>query len=254
MSGYLREEEIELSAGLEEDGELYSKARIHEIRGVEEEIIVDRQLMANYGKWQTKLVASLVVAYIDEEGKEIASSLERARKLLVGDRDMIMLYARKLTYGNTMEVGVECPRCGAKLSSNLNIDDIEIKRLEGQRYVDVVLENGIVKEFPDEDKRVFKKVRLKLPNGEIQEKVSKVMTENIGKGNTLMLYSVMEVEGLGNKLTLDDVKNLIVVDRMKMMDAINENTSGPNLTQEFVCSNCGEVFEAPIGVENFFTI
>jgi hypothetical protein len=164
---------------------------------------------------------------------DMTPSSELVGKLLVGDRDYLMLQLRRLTLGDRFEAVLGCPACGGKLDVAFQASDIPIdpRRQSAPSFA---------RELPAASGNSARAVRFRLPNGIDQEAVLEVPSD-------------MAVEALLARCLLDDGgRPLTVEERGAVIDAMEEVAPQVDLELNLTCPECGHVFAAPFDVNSFF--
>lgn len=211
-------------------------AEVRELTGADEEALTKAR-SGGIGKFLTTLLNSGTVSV----GGQQASPAVLGR-LLLGDRDMLLMEIRRATYGDDIVWDqYSCPWCNDEFRLTVGIDEIPVRRLEdpSQRVFEVALRKG-------------RKAFVRLPIGDDQDAllaVAERATES--EQNTLLLscvlISVVEADGTENAVTgnADFARSLGIVDRKAILDAIEKKQPGPQYNDvKFTHESCGK--EVPL--------
>ena len=159
--------------------------------------------------------------------------------LTVGDREALLLEARRLTLGNRIHALLHCPQvsCGAPLDLDLAVDE-----LLTAPYADAAVEHEISQETAA---GVFR-VRFRLPTGADQEAAAAASTPEQGAA-VILQRTVREVQhdGVSVKELPSEVADQIS-DRMGDLDPQAEL----NLTCS--CPSCGGTFSSILDAAAYF--
>jgi hypothetical protein len=219
-------------------------AEVRELTGADEEVIAKAR-NGGIGKFITTLLASGTVSVGNEQAG--ASMLNN---LLLGDRDMLLLEIRRATYGDEIVWDMySCPHCGEEFRLSVTLDEIPIRRLDdpAARVFEVELRRG-------------RKAFVRLPIGADQEAVLAIVdraTES--EQNTLLISRclISVVESNGNETAVtgnpDFARSLGIVDRQRILDAIEEKQPGPQYNEvKFTHDSCGKEVPLFIGAGDLF--
>jgi len=244
MKNY-REHEVELPGGYEIDGKIEHKVVMREMTGYDEEILASKKVQRNRNNLITELLFS-VVSSIGEK----KPTREDIRNLLGGDRDYLVLMLQKISFGDSVEMNLPCPRCESNLTLDINIDDIEVTRLENgnPRSVEITLDGG----YMDEKGTIHKDLEIEFPTGRVQEAITSLARENPAKASTAMFLRCCKRFGTLERITDTVFKSLTKRDRDKIRGELDKATPGPNPMISVTCIECGNEFEAMMDVSNFF--
>jgi hypothetical protein len=217
-------------------GEVIRVAEVRELTGRDEEMISKSSSMM---KAFQIILSRGVVSVGDEETNE-----QMLDKMLVGDRDALLLGIYKATFGPIAELGAYCSGCEENKTVQVDVDnDIEVK----------FLENPIRdREFTVKGrKHVYQVV---LPTG-VTTKALTSNTDNktLAELQTILLEQTVteidEVVVLGK----NQIQNLGVADRRKIRDEITDKAPGPQFSTAVVtCPDCEGEVAVPINLGALF--
>lgn len=229
-------DKVELPGGIYRpmSGDFVTELHVRELTGVDEERIA-RIDMKSTEMLMTTLVRLAV--------SDITIDDLTLDQMLIGDRDMILLGLRRVTYGNLIKQDeVSCPRCEEVIDIEIDLDkDVEIKKLASPelRTFEVELRGG-------------HKARVRLAtHGDMLSTKEKKHT--IAEMNTLLLSRcVISIDNTAlNDMAedpLDTVRSLGSADRTLLIKTMSENQPGPLFGEVKVsCPECD--FEAPFPID-----
>lgn len=218
---------VTLPGGLTlDDGRCLSEAELRPLRGYEEDWLASHPGVPSVLA-TTQLLGSCLVSLGGVPG-----DCDLARRLLVGDRDFLMLQLRRITLGDQIGAVFVCPSCRAKMDVDLTIADVPVECRPGTASTHQI-------ELASADGRP-RSVRFRLPTGADQEAI-------------LGLDSEAAVEELLRRCLLDDAgADLSEEEHASIANAMGERAPGLNLELDLTCPECGEAFLAPFDTSAFF--
>lgn len=188
----------------------------------------------------------------------IISARVDATTLIPGDKNAILMAARKSAYGNEYQFSAFCQSCLNKNEIKANLDEIKTKEIiedEVSRYTET---GNILISLP-KSKVV---VEVKILNSEderiIEETTKKRLKNNLPAEELLTRYRrmIVSVDGSSDTAAINNfvVNSLGIADsrflRKKFMDMV------PDVSFEYShnCTNCGTLMEGgvPIGTDFFW--
>src|SRR5262249_35238856 len=156
-----------------------------------------------------------------------------ARRMLVGDRDYLMLQLRRLMNGDKIQAIMACPACSAKMDVDVDAGQIPV---EGIRTYDgaheLALQTGA---------RVrARNIRFRLPTGGDQEAVVGLPVD--AAGDELLRRCLLEP----CDPPLDDDEKAAVI------AAMEERAPRVEIELELTCPECAQRFLTPFDTTTFF--
>lgn len=210
---------------------------VRELTGADEEALA--KVQGTVYRWFA-LMLNLAVETID--GKSADS--DAVGKLLVGDRDYLLLAIRKVTWGPEIELfGIECTNCGEAFDPIVHTDDIPIKTLQSpsDAAFTVDLRNG-------------RKASVRLPNGHDQAVYMDKEDLSNAVRNTLLLQRCVAsiTDATGMEMPIEGfpsmVRDMSLPDRMRVIREVNGRMPGARYNEVPVThSDCGETTVIGIG-------
>lgn len=236
---------IELPCGLLLDGEVYDHVIISELKGKQQNYLLDMDLVAENMGHIPKLLEDLATDYQTKAGKPAPiNSKDAVSKLASADVEVILLKIREATYGKVFGMPVTCPQCGKDQLKKVDLDVLEIKSLV--------------------DKKV-RTVEIDLPKTKIKAEVKLLYLSDLFdlfqalKSQNKKLYTEslrLSISKLGDKtnVTSEDMENIPVTDLQRIEDAFVSLRASIDNIIIHDCDKCKHEFETPLPVvdPNFF--
>ena len=225
---------VTLLAGVEINDELVTEVEIRELNGADEEAIAKS---GSLGKSLNTILTRGVVKFGDTK-----ATPEITDRMVSGDRDLVMLAIRKLTFGNTVESELTCQMCGERTHVSLDLDkDIPVRQFSGEWVWDVSTKRGVI--------------RVTIPTGSTQKKLMDNQASTSAELSTLLLSEcIVSVDGLPvvpYRVALE----LGIQDRENLLKTIMDNIPGPRLVEvTTACEACGEVISTPLSLASLFRL
>lgn len=200
---------VTLPGGLVVDGEVITTAEVRELTGKDEEAIVKAP---NVARALSVILSRGVVALGDQPVSE--ALLDR---LLVGDRDALLLGIYRATFGNTATLAGYDTSNGEVVEVELDLlTDIPVKQLADPINDRTFEVTGKKNTFV-----------VTLPTGATQKEIMAVPERTVSELTTVLLYNcVLEIDGR-TVVSIEQIRNLGLQDRRKINEAIVSRTPGP---------------------------
>jgi hypothetical protein len=175
----------------------------------------------------TRLLSSCLIGTGD-----VTVTSDLVRKLLVGDRDYLMLQLRRLTLGDNFQAVLACQACGAKIDVNFGANEVPVERRPQTApwYV-------LTLRDPQPAGRT---VRFRLPTGADQEAVLEANCQD--PSSSLLDRCLLDDGGLP----------LGSEEREVVIEAIERMSPKVELELDLTCPECGEAFAVPFDTTAFF--
>lgn len=233
----------------DEDGVVHTEFEYREMTGADEEAI-SRNTVKNSG---SKIVSTILERCIVRIGTIVKSEVksnkwsEIIKSLLVGDQDFALIQIRKESVGSTITVKHTCPNCKRELTTEVDVDELEVRPFGGDRVLEFELRKG----YKDKDGEVHKTGRVRFPNALDREIIEPVARNNMATANTLLLSRI--VQELGTLKSVNDavIRNLTSGDRDSIIKLLSDNAFGYNFEVEVDCPDCGNNFAGQLSAVNF---
>jgi hypothetical protein len=219
------DEVVTLPGGLVlEDGRRLEAVALRALSGYEED------WLARHPAAPSAVAVSLVLGACVTPLDPSLDSGELARRLLVGDRDHLMVQLRRLTLGDTVAAVVDCPSCGEKMDVTCDLAQAPVEAApQAALFYDVDLSGDRART-----------VRFRLPTGADQEHI-------------LELKHDEAVEALLVRCIIDDGGQLLTPEERESIIAAMERLSPRvEIELDLVCPECSHSFLAPFDPTSFF--
>ena len=233
---------VTLLAGLinQLEGTTTTDAVVRELTGADEEVISSPTVARSTAKFLQAVTGRGTVSI--GEGKPKGAEFDG---LLIGDRDLLLIAIRKVTYGPEVELQTVCPYCGDEDKEFVyDLNDVEVRPLA--RVEDALY--GFTLELPS-----GRTAKVSLPRAADQDALLTSTGKNLAELDTLMLSRI--VFQLDGDIVIGDAKlrNLSVKDRRALLKEVNERTPGPRLGEaKRTCRACEKEFDLGIGLLDIF--
>lgn len=232
----------------DEDGVLHKEFEYREMDGADEEAI-NRNTIKNSG---SKIVTTILDRCIIRIGTILKSDTKPAKwtemikSLLVPDQDYALIEIRKISVGSEITVKHTCPSCKKELTTELDVDELEVVPYSGNDVLEFELKRGYI----DKDGEVHKTGKVRMPNGLDREIIEPIARNNLATANTLLLSRI--VTELGTVKVNDAVvRKLTSGDRQRIMKVLEDNNFGYNFEVPVECPTCGHEFSGQLSAVNF---
>jgi hypothetical protein len=233
---------ISLPGGyLDADGQLHREVRIREITGSDEETLARELRNPNFTI--PKIVDLLLRHTVQAVGTIEPVTPTVLNQMLVGDRSMILLGVRILTFGSDWEVpDFPCRLCGRPFGVIIELEsDIKVRRLEDpyQQEITVPLRNG-------------HEATVAYLTGAVQLEMVGDGTRTPPEEQTIAIDRCLRtIDGV--PVTTPVSRSMSMADRHKIIDALAGNQPGPLLEEVSVqCSNCGQTADYAMSLVDLF--
>lgn len=231
---------VELPGGYVDpaDGKLHTHAEVRELTGADEEALSKPEVGKNLGRFTQLLLQRGVTRLgpFENPTNTIIGSL------LVGDRDMLLLAIRRATYGNDLEMTVDCPACSETMEVKYDLaKDIPTKVMDNplERTFLVSLRDGT-------------QLTAVLAIGTDQEVILNAGNKTVPELNTLLLSRCLTDER-GMPLGLEKVRALGIQDRRKILADITAKQPGPKYQSlDLECPVCAREFPLSLTLYDLF--
>ena len=229
--------EVKLPGGFIENGEVISTAEVRELTGVDEEAIAKA---STTGKALNVLLQRGLVKIGSRE-----ATFADLDNLLSGDRDAILIGIRRITFGDTLDLSIQCGNCGVNQEVEIDISqDIPVKNLD-----DAVADRT----WRVKTKKGY--VTVSLPTGITQKKLIENADKTTAEINTMLLAGCVMSVNDEPSMGASTVLSLGMNDRSKIIDEIIARNPGPRLGEvKKMCKACGEFIALPLSLVELFRL
>ena len=226
--------EVDLPGGLFDPFKgIISNAEVRELTGVDEEAI---SKIADTAKSLLAILERATIKIGDEPASKDLIDL-----LFAGDREMLLLAIRKVTFGNEIKLGPgPCPHCEEEQIFTIDLTkDVEIKKLDGEAEFTVKCKIG--------------DVLVTLPKGATQKAIVEATNRTSAELDTIMLKSCVLSINSQTVINPDVVRNLGMLDRRTILKEIADRNPGPQLgALKKECQSCGQEVPLPLSLADLF--
>lgn len=180
----------------------------------------------------------------------------RAKDLLVGDKNAILINARKNAFGNNYEFNFYCEKCGTVNNHVKDLNDISIKEIETNDSC-LITEAGTILLTLPKSKTTLE---LKFLRGEdetaIEQVIEKRTKNNLPAESLLTRYRYM-ILAVNGKSDTDDIVSFInsmpIMDSAYLKKKYSELNPDVKFTYVADCKKCGHTNEGGVPISaNFF--
>lgn len=204
-----------------DDGRRLGRAELRPLTGREEEWVTQHAGTPS-AHLATKLLSACFVRLED-----VPVSSEIIGKLLVGDRDYLILQLRRMTLGDRFAAVFSCPACKRAMDVEFVAQDI---------FIEPRPQNAATYTWPTGDRVV----QYRLPNGADQEMVADLSPNEA-------------VEALLARCVIDDGGTpLSVEERAALIADMDVHAPQIDLELDLSCPECGHSFTTPFDCTSFF--
>ena len=234
------------------DHPLYNQESV-EIRHMtaKDEDLLTSQTLIKQGVALDRMVQGLIV------DKKI-----KLQQLLIGDKNAIVLAARKYGYGDAYETRTTCPRCSAVQEYSYDLNTLEPNDFESEWAVwDVELtsENTFLLPLP----KTQHTVELKLMTNEDEKRLMEISRRQrknklLETNFTTQLKSIIvSVSGVTDKKQINSfVDHLPAIDSKFIRRVYYKIIPTIDFKHSFVCEECGheDTLEVPFSTDFFWSV
>ena len=239
----LAHDEFELPIGFtDSEGNFHKTARLREMTGLVEEAITDQKVRNN----PAKMVTEALYGVVETLGTKKKVLKDDIKGMTTTDRDFLLLMNHKVSLGDDVEWLEQCPKCEGKFDASVNIDTLPVLYMteDEPKEMTIELPNGV----KDAEGNVYKKVRVSLPTGLVQEKILPLIQQNPSQAITQMLAQITEdIEGL-NHWNFTTFQAMTKKDRKHISSEMGKTKVGVDLSPSVACPNCGNTYTTTIPV------
>jgi hypothetical protein len=235
-----------LPGGLvDEAGTVHGEVELRGLSGREEEIL------ATAADESASLVTAILSRCVQRIGEvpEVDSAV--VRRLLVADRQYLLLRLREATFGDQVRGSVPCPwpDCGRRVTVSFSTRDVPVTASsdKGPAYTLTLSTEAMPGAGDDE-----RSVEFRLPTGADQELLAPLLAENEATALTALLERCLLRIGADGGAGEDAVAALSAVARQEIERAMQEAAPRVDLTMDAHCTECGREFSAPFDPQSFF--
>ena len=251
------------------DGTCYQTVKLRQLTGREEEMILDGDANSDYNNNSSSnnnnnnvitLLTQILTNCIESIGpiKEINADI--VRRLLICDRDYLLLKLRQITFGNRIDAQVQCPNESCRKPMHI---DFDLKNITVQRKD---LGNGVysirlspLASYGDSNYKnnnlKHSDIEFRLPNVADQEEIAEELykeKKNESKALTKLLQRCLIRVGSTSEIDENLVYSLPILARREIDRRMQEYSPKVDLRIHIQCPQCKMDFTSPFDLQNFF--
>ena len=227
---------------------LHREAALRPLTGREEEMLAGMAEVAPAAQ-----VTRILACCVQRIGPVQPVTRNAARRLLVADRQYLLLQIRRLTFGDRVAATLTCswPDCGKKMDIDFSIDDIPVIPAK-ERAPMYTVSLSPEAAWQDEDGVTRGAVIFRLPDGSDQEAVVSRLSDNPAQALTMLLTRCIDAAASGGSEVGALVERLSPRARREIEHAMQEHAPHVEMDMEVACPECGRDFTVPFDVQDFF--
>lgn len=233
---------VRLPAGLDNgDAKPLKEVEVKELDGFAEEKLAKVSQSTEPGRW----LQTLLECGVESIGG-VKATPDMLKGLLIGDRDYLVLAIRHATYGPVVEYGkTTCPVCDESYELSVDIRDVPVRPLEGDRSFEVPFKDG-------------GSALVRYPDGNDQlEFFEDLEASEAQRRSTMLAQCVIALtDKHGNTEPLAGfpslVKAMSIPKRDAVVKAISEKQPGPRYDEVVFKHDCGHERQIPMGLMHLF--
>jgi hypothetical protein len=177
---------------------------------------------------------------------------EVTRRLLVADRQYLLLHLRRITFGDLVHADLVCPwpDCGAQVSADFPVSQVPVEEppyraaLHSMTLSAQALATGT-------DLRGDGEVCFRLPDGSDQEELSDLLAYNEAEALTGLLCRCVQRLGPYRPPDPEQISGLSALARAEIEEQMRKVAPKVEQAMTAVCVGCGRTFVAPFDVQRF---
>lgn len=250
MDGVRNQMACRLPGGfVDDDGTVHREVELIRLSGREEELLAGSPAEAP----AATLVTEIISRCVRRIGAVRPVTDAVARRLLVADRQYLLLKLREATFGSRIEGTLACPwpHCGAKIDVDFSTGEIPVT---GYEAVEATYQVELSAEVApaDAEGRPLRTITFRLPNGADQEALGDELTRNPARALTRLFERCLtgnDEEGRGADVL---VERLSPRARQTIEQAMAARAPHLELEMDLTCPECGRSFKAPFDLQDFF--
>jgi uncharacterized protein DUF6760 len=233
---------------MDQHGVLHREAELTSLSGHEEELLVARSFPSS-----AALVTVILSRCVRRIGTISPVPTELVRRLLVADRQYLLLQLRASTFGDQVQATVRCAwiDCRKKVDIDFSLQEIPIKESQapGPLYT---MQLSPEAAYKDEEGKTYQAVTLRLPNGADQEVVAPLMADDAARAFAVLLGRCIQSIGPWEPPGEDLLRRLSPLAQQEIERQIEAMAPQVELTMEAQCPECGRDFTVPFDPQEFF--
>jgi hypothetical protein len=228
-------------------GQLHRDFELSALTGREEE------LLAQAGRSQSAtLVTEVLSRCVRRLGGISPVPPDVTRRLLVADRQFLLLQVRRVTFGDLVHADLICPwpDCGAQVSVDFPVSGVPVEEppyrapLHTMTLSAAALTNGT-------DLGGDGEVCFRLPDGSDQEELSDLLAHNEADALTALLCRCVQRLGPFRPPDREQMSGLSALARAEIEERMRQLAPAVEQSMAAACVGCGRTFVAPFDAQRF---
>jgi hypothetical protein len=233
---------------VDDDGVLHREVELAPLSGREEELLAEQRPAGN-----TTLVTVILSRCVRRLGTISPIPAALVRRLLVADRQYLLLKLREITLGAQVQATICCPwaDCHKKIDIDFSLQDIPVweSQEKGPTYT---MELSPEAAYRDEPGQVYRAVTFRLPNGEDQEAVARLVADDAARAFAILLARCIQRVGPWEPPGDAQIRRLSPLAQQEISRQMEAGSPKVELTMEGQCRECGRDFAVPFEPQEFF--
>ena len=232
---------------VDEQGVLQREVDLTPLTGREEELLAEPQASAS-----PALVTALLSHCVRRLGVLSPVPASIIRRLLIADRQYLLLKLREATVGEQVQATVQCPwaECGKKVDIDFSLADIPVQESQdkGPLYTLELSPEAAVR---SESGELYREIIFRLPCGEDQEQLAPLLDQNDAGTLALLLGRCIRRIGPVSDPGPELIHRLPPLARLEIERQMETVSPQVNLTLDTNCPECGREFVLPFDLAEF---
>lgn len=173
--------------------------------------------------------------------ESISEKTIKAATLLPGDKNAILINARKNAYGNIYEVTVTCESCMKQSDLSIDLDDVKNKSLE-DKGVEFTGRGTFVVSLPKTKSTVEVKMLTSEDEAEVRKKAQQKAKHNLPETAVTdrLRQMIVSVSGETDMLAINDfISNMPIADSREIQNKYIEVMPDVDFSFSHTCDDCG---------------
>jgi len=244
---------LQLPCGLgpDKEGKVHREAEIIPMTGLVRKNIARPEVRQNLAK----IVDVVLLACLKKIGPMDRIDRRVLDKLLIGDRDQLLVEIRRLSLGDVIHSTIVCGSCNQKSDITFHLDRLTVRTLpdKGDGIEVVNGERVFTIDQMTEDERYTIKGKFRFPNGSDQTTLGATVSKNpVEAAYQMYMRCLVEWDGQ----PVEKVSGTLFEDSpLPVVDAVDaefrKRMPGPDLDQKAICSLCGAENEMDLRASDF---
>lgn len=227
---------------------LHREVELAPLTGQEEELLAQGQ-----SQDIPELVTIVLQRCIRRLGSFNSISIELVRRLLIADRQYLLLKLRQLTLGDNLDASLFCPwsDCGQKIMVSFSVEDVPVVAIANPKAIHQMQLSpaaALVTEAGESHRDIY----FRLPNGGDQECLASIVVQNEAQAQLLLLQRCIQRIGSFESPDAQIIGLLSPQARLEIEQHMEAICPKVELMMESTCPECGRDYAAPFDIQSFF--